>query len=215
MRVYAITPESLDSPGEYSRVVGAGIRGGITAVQYRDKRLDDVELRRARARAVGEACRAQGVLFVVNDDPFFAIDVGADGVHLGPEDMTVLQARKIVHDDLVIGASAGTVERARQLVFEGADYLGVGAIFDARESKPNASAPRGVDVLYDIRDERALVDIPIVAIGGITAENAAECVLAGADGVAAIRGLLGADDPGRSASTLAAVLSRIPSRRLS
>lgn len=208
LRIYAITPESLDTPESYYFAVAAGIRGGVTAVQYRDKRDDDRQLRLERARAVRRACSEAGVLFVVNDDPFFAIDAGADAVHLGPEDMTVLQARKIVHDELRIGSSAGTVDRARQLVFEGADYLGVGAIFDARASKSNASEPRGVDTLHAMRDERAIADVPIVAIGGITAENAAECLLAGADGVAAIRGLLGSSDPESAARSFGAAIAR-------
>jgi thiamine-phosphate pyrophosphorylase len=200
LRLYAITPDSLDTPAEYADACAAALRGGVTAIQYRDKRPDPVELREARATAVRDACRAAGALFVVNDDPRLAARLGADGVHLGPDDAEVAAARLLLGPDVLIGGSAGTPERACALVVAGVDYLGVGAIFDARATKANASAPRGIAVLSDVR--AAVGALPIVAIGGIAAENAASCLLAGADGVATVRGVFGGGDPASAARAL-------------
>lgn len=192
MRLYAVTPTALGDADAYGAAVAAAIRGGATAVQYRDKGAtpDDA---RARAAAIVAACRGAGVLCIVNDDAALAANVGADGVHLGPDDGDVAAVRARF-PALVVGGSAGTVERAQALVEAGADYLGVGAIFDARASKANASAPRGVGALRELRGVPSLADVPVVAIGGITNDNARACVEAGADGVAVIRAVFGAPD---------------------
>ena len=194
MRVYAITPDRFDQPVEYAVAVGIAVRAGVTTVQFRDKRARDRELTRACAEACARLCRDAGVMFVVNDDAELALEVGADAVHVGPSDRSPGQIRALVGNDFVIGGSAGTTERALELVASGVDYLGVGAIFDAAPSKPNASAPRGIEILERMRSTPGLESIPLVAIGGIEASTARACILAGADGVATIRGILGARD---------------------
>jgi len=194
LRVYAITPDAWDTPAEYVAAVGVALRAGVTAVQFRTKRPRDPKTRRACAEAVQSLCRRHGALFVVNDDVDLAIALGADAVHVGPNDAPVDVVRARVGECMWIGASAGRVEDARDRVRAGADHLGVGAIFDASGTKPDAHHGRGVAILKALRADPVTASIPIVAIGGITAERAAACIEAGADGVAAVRDLLGARD---------------------
>jgi thiamine-phosphate pyrophosphorylase len=155
---------------------------------------------------IADICERAGALCIVNDDPELAIEAGAHGVHVGPSDTAASDVRN-AFPDLLLGGSAGDVEAANALVSAGVDYLGVGAIFDARPTKANASAPRGTDVLQDLRAQPSLATIPIVAIGGITVENARSCIEAGADGVAAIRAILGARDISAAIHSFNAALS--------
>ncbi len=177
----------------------AVVRGGAAVVQLRDKSKSVGQIYE-RAVAMQAVCRELGAIFIVNDRLDVALACGADGVHLGPEDLPVKAARAVVPEGFIIGGSAGTVERARQLEAGGADYLGVGAVFEARASKPDASAPRGPAVITSVVDA---VEIPVVGIGGIGLENAAEVIDAGAAGVAVIRALSDADDPQAAAAALA------------
>jgi thiamine-phosphate pyrophosphorylase len=154
------------------------VEGGATVVQWRLKdvpRVDVVE----RGRATRSLCARHGVTFVVNDDVEAALMLGADGVHLGRDDEGAGRARE---HGLMLGLSAGSVEAARQA--DGAcDYIGAGPIWQT-PSKPDADPPIGVEGLREIC---AGVATPVVAIGGIDETNAAECIRAGAAGVAVIR----------------------------
>lgn len=190
LRVYAITPDSFTRPEHYAAAVGVAVKAGVRVVQYRFKGERSWENSCRCARTVVDVCRGAGALAIINDSVELALEVGADGVHLGPEDGSPVG----LPSTLIVGASAGTPHAALKLVESGVSYLGVGAIYDARPTKVNASAPRGVDVLRRVRATPGLESIPLVAIGGITADRAAECLEAGADGVAAIRGILGARD---------------------
>ncbi len=206
LRLYAITPDGLSDAAAYAAAVTEAIAGGATAVQFRDKSARTPEERRAIAQAIGDVCSQAGVLFVVNDDAALALAVAADAVHVGPEDASVREVRALVGPDVLIGGSAGSVEAGRALVAAGADYLGVGAIFDARATKPNASAPKGVALLQAMRADAALAGVPIVAIGGIDASNAASCLRAGADGVATVRAVFGGGDVRAATARLAVAL---------
>jgi thiamine-phosphate pyrophosphorylase len=154
------------------------VEGGATVVQWRLKdvpRVDVVE----RGRATRSLCARYGVPFVVNDDLEAALMLGADGVHLGRNDEGAEAAKE---HGLMLGLSAATLDDAR--VADGAaDYIGAGPVW-ATPSKPDADPPIGIDGLREIC---AAVSTPIVAIGGIDASNAAECIRAGAAGVAVIR----------------------------
>ncbi|MBH23167.1 MAG: thiamine phosphate synthase [Myxococcales bacterium] len=188
LTLYAIT----DRPGEgLDERVEAALRGGATTIQLRLKGATAREVF-AAAREVLPRCRWHGAPLIINDRLDIALAVGADGVHLGPDDLPVVEARRLAPDGFIVGGSAGTVEAAQALERAGADYLGVGAIFDARPSKSNASAPRGLEALAEVC---AGVRIPVVAIGGVTRETAPRCVQAGAAGVAVIRAVFGSDDP--------------------
>lgn len=192
LRLVAITPPSLADAEALLAAARTGLAAGIPTLQLRDKADRPRPERLRLARALADLCRSHGTLFIVNDDPALAVDAGADGVHVGPADLPVSAARAIVGPDRIVGASAGTPERARAAVADGADYLGVGAVFEARPTKNDASPPRGPEGIAAVR--RAVPGIPIVAIGGVSPENTRDCLNAGADGVAAIRGLLGAAD---------------------
>lgn len=206
-RVYVVLdPRALtggvgDECAALCEVARRAIAGGAGVVQLRDKAASSAELVR-RGRALKAVCAAGEALFIVNDRVDVALACEADGVHLGPDDMLVEDARRVA-PQLVIGASAGDVARARALVAAGADYLGVGAIYDAHPSKENASAPRGPEVLNAIA---AAVDVPIVGIGGILAGNAAPVACHGAAGVAVIREVVGADDPQEAVRRLRAAV---------
>lgn len=175
--------------GLVERVLAA-VDGGATCVQLRAKAAEGGEVY-AAAAAVMDVLRPLGVPLIVNDRLDIALAAGADGVHLGPNDLPLEAARALAPTGFLIGGSAGGAEVGAALVAAGADYLGVGAVFDASGSKPDASAPRGVGVLTRVR---AAVDVPIVAIGGVDAGNAGRCVAAGASGVAVIRAIFGAAD---------------------
>ena len=154
------------------------VENGATAVQWRLKevpRVDVVE----RGRATRSLCARHGVPFIVNDDVEAALMLGADGVHLGREDDGAEAAKE---HGLMLGLSATTLEEA-QAADGRADYIGAGPIW-ATPSKPDAAPPIGIDGL---RELCAAVSTPVVAIGGIDASNAAECVRAGAAGVAVMR----------------------------
>jgi thiamine-phosphate pyrophosphorylase len=205
IRLYAITPHTLDLPREYAVACNAALAGGATAIQYRDKRDDGAETRWVRAAAVVAACRRAGAVCIINDDVELCMAVEADGVHLGPGDMSPAEARRVLGATYIIGASAGTPERALHLVNSGVDYIGVGAIFDATTTKEDASPPRGPQAIASIRE--VVGDLPLVAIGGITTATVATCIAHGADGVAVVREIFGAADVEASARALKSALA--------
>jgi len=182
--LYGIVDHAWLRGRDVAAVVEAAIAGGVTVVQYRDK-VSPARIFFTNAVAARKVCAAHRVPFIVNDRVDIALAVGADGVHVGQEDLPVAVVRRVVGAEMLIGASAGTVEQALAAVAEGADYLGVGAIFPTA-TKPEAD-PASLNTLREIRRQ---VSCPIVAIGGITAERVAEVLAAGAHGVAVISALL-------------------------
>lgn len=198
--LYALTPDEDDT----ARLVGlvrAALEGGAAAVQYRHKRAP-ASLRHAQASALAALHAARGALFIVNDDPALAAAVGADGVHVGADDASVMAARELVGPDRIVGVSCyDDFARAEAAVQAGADYVAFGS-FHASGTKP---AARRADVAL-LRRARTL-GVPVVAIGGIDAGNARALVDAGAHAVAVIRDVFDrADttDVTRAAAALAA-----------
>lgn len=189
-RLYMITDERLSRGRSHLEVAEAAIRGGADVIQLRDKELSGSRLYKV-ALALRKLTRDAQVPFLVNDRLDVALAVDADGVHLGQEDLPASAARKILGPGKILGVSAETVEEARLAEREGADYLGVGPVFEARGTKPDAGSPKGLDQIARIRAES---DLPIVAIGGIRAENARQARDAGADAVAVISAVVAADD---------------------
>ena len=184
--------------GTPAGVLEAALRGGVDVVQLRDKELSDDELVRAAA-PFRQACDRHGALFVLNDRPDLVDACGADGVHVGQSDASVADARAAVGDDRVVGLS---IETEAQLdAIDGADYLGVGAVF-ATPTKTESVAG-GLDLL---RASAARVTIPWFAIGGIDLSNVAEVSAAGAPGVAVVRAIRDAEDPEAAARALRAAL---------
>jgi thiamine-phosphate pyrophosphorylase len=166
------------------------IGAGVEVLQYRAKKVAAKEML-ARARELAEAARTGGARFFVNDRPDVASLAGADGVHVGQDDLGVEEARGVLGPDAWVGLSTHNIEQFEKALSSSADYIAVGPIF-ATTSKANPDPVVGLEL---IRRARRLTKRPIVAIGGITLERAAEVIEAGADSVAVISDVLGAENP--------------------
>ena len=180
--LYAITQTDNKSGDTIINEVEAAIRGGAVMVQYRDKNpVDALYL----ARELVKICHRHNVPLIINDDVELAARAGADGVHIGKEDGAIAQARKQLGSDAIIGVSCyNVVERALEAQAQGATYVAFGRFFPS-SSKPLA-APAQIETL---QHAKGLLNIPIVAIGGILPENGAQLLVAGADLLAVIGGL--------------------------
>ncbi len=197
--VYAITPDSLDTQSLLT-MSEAALMGGVAVMQYREK-SGDVALRHEQASELLVLCRQHGVPLIVNDDLRLANLVGADGVHLGRDDSSIREARIVLGPDKIIGVSCyQDLERARESQRLGADYVAFGSFFPS-PTKPHASLA-DVSVLSEAR--RAIT-LPIVAIGGITVDNAGALIDAGADAIAVISALFDAPDVEAAARQLNAL----------
>jgi len=195
--LYVIADQRAAAARSILDIVRAAIRGGATVVQLREKEAATREMIRL-GQALRQITQAAGLPLIVNDRADVALAIGAQGVHVGEEDLPVPLARRLIGPDRILGASPGTVEGARQAERDGADYLGVGDVYGT-PSKPDAGAPIGVEGLAEV--VRA-VSIPVVAIGGIRPTNAAAAIHAGAAGVAVISSVVGAADPEAAARRL-------------
>jgi len=204
--VSLVTQESLSAGRSTRAVVEAAIAGGVDVVQLREKDRSARE-RYHLGRKLRELTRETGVTFVVNDRVDIAQAVGADGVHLGDDDLPAAAAREILGEDAVIGRSVSFVDDAVAAERAGADYLGVGAVY-ATGSKDDIDDDEHRIGPERVGDIAAAVDIPVVGIGGITADNAGPVAAAGADGVAVITAITRADDPETATRELAAVVER-------
>jgi thiamine-phosphate pyrophosphorylase len=175
---YFITDTRLSRAGN-TRDVEQALAAGVRVVQHRDKEASAAAMI-AEARILRRLC--QGALFLINDRVEVALAVAADGVHLGQEDLHYRQARRLLGGRKIIGITVNTVEQALEAASLGADYLGVSPIF-ATQTKPDAGEPAGLSLLREIR---VRVKLPLVAIGGITLDNAPDVIQAGADSLCAI-----------------------------
>jgi len=198
--LYAITQTDNKSPDTIISEVAAAIKGGAVIVQYRDKKPVDAPF---LARELVKICHQHKVPLLINDDIELAALVGADGVHLGREDGAVIEARKQLGSDAIIGVSCyDFVEQAIAAQAQGATYAAFGRFFPS-SSKPLA-APAQIETL---RQAKLELTIPIVAIGGILPDNAAQLLAAGADLLAVIGGIFD-DQPEQSARAYQALFSR-------
>lgn len=177
-------------------------------IQLRDKVAGPRQLLSA-ARDIAQLCRACGVCFIVNDRLDLALAADADGVHLGQDDLPSKAARTILGRDKFLGVSTHSLEQAIQAAEEGADYLGIGPIF-ATGTKATGYEPRGCDI---IRQLRARINLPLVAIGGITLTNVGEVIAAGATGAAVISGIVGTDDITAATAAFVAAIQHAAHRR--
>jgi thiamine-phosphate pyrophosphorylase len=184
--LYAITPEVTDTASLLAMTQHA-LAGGAHLVQYRSK-TDDTALRLEQAHSLARLCAEFDVPFIINDYPDLALEVDADGVHLGKGDAYIIEARRKLGPDKIIGISCyERLERAVEAERQGADYVAFGAFF-ASITKPGAvSAPPDL-----LRQAKQKLGIPIVAIGGIISENAGELIRQGADAVAVSNALFSA-----------------------
>ncbi|MDE6036508.1 MAG: thiamine phosphate synthase [Ruminococcus sp.] len=200
LRLYAITDRTHLDGMSLETAVEKALQGGVTCVQLREKNISFPEYV-STAKTIKEVCSKYGVPLIVNDDYRVAIASGADGVHVGAEDMAVTDIRSHVGDNFIIGATAKTVEQAQKAQADGADYLGVGAVF------PSPTKQNAIRITPKIlREICQSVEIPVVAIGGINAENVhliKDCRQAG---IAVISAIFGQHDIIKSAERLRAKL---------
>ncbi len=192
-RLYVILDASLITSSERDRALGLA-EAGVRLLQYRNKSASSRQYLE-NSRELAETLRPHGVLFIVNDRADVAFLAGANGVHIGQDDLEVEQARRVLGGDKLVGVSTHNLEQFERAAKSSADYVAVGPVFSTY-SKANPDPVVGLDFL---RKVRALTDKPIVAIGGITLDRVAAAIEAGADSVAVISGILSAADPGERA----------------
>ena len=188
MLLYAVTDRSWLHGQALVYAVEEVLAGGATMLQLREKHLEHRDFL-AQAQELLPLCRKYHVPLIINDDVQVALESGADGVHVGQSDMAVQAARSILGPDKIIGASAHNASEALAAVAAGADYLGCGAVFGS-----TTKADAGLLSLNTLREIRAAVRVPIVAIGGINRQNIARLAGSGVDGVALISALFAAPD---------------------
>ena len=188
MTLYAVTDRAWVGKQSLYEQVESALKGGATCVQLREKELDDAGFLE-EAKAIRALCKRYHVPFIVNDNVDIAIACNADGVHVGQEDMQAWDVRNRVGDAMIIGVSAHSVEEAQDAVRNGADYLGVGAMFSTSTKADVSVLP--VDTLKAIC---AAVEIPVVAIGGINKQNLMTLAGTGVDGVALVSAIFSAED---------------------
>lgn len=194
--LYAITDRgSLDKKVFFEKIEEA-LQGGVTILQLREKELDEDSFT-DEAIEVKAICRKYGVPLIINDNVNVALKSGADGVHVGIEDMPIDEIRRKAPDSFIIGATCKTVEQAQSAERLGADYMGVGAVFPSPTKKNAVRITR-----EQLKEICSSVSIPAVAIGGITLENVGELQGGGMSGIAVVSAVFSADDIQKAASLL-------------
>lgn len=194
--LYAVTDRSWLNGQTLCGQVEEAIKGGVSFLQLREKELGEQEFLE-EAREIQKLCRKYQVPFLINDNVELAARIGADGVHVGQSDMEARAAREKLGADAIIGVSARTVEQALEAQRQGADYLGVGAVFHTG-SKADA-----VEMDHSVLKEICqAVDIPVIAIGGITRENVGQLKGSGVCGIAVISAVFAQKDIGAAAREL-------------
>lgn len=194
--LYLITDPHL-AKDSFASIVESAIYGGVTMVQYRNKEALTKQMI-SEASILLKITKAAGIPLIINDRIDVALAVNADGVHVGQNDMPAVLARKLIGSKRILGVSVKTVEQAKQAEKDGADYLGVGDIFGTK-TKADAGKPIGLGALKEVAQS---VSIPVIGIGGITKENAAEVIKAGAKGIGVVSAIMGKQNPQKEAKEL-------------
>ena len=188
MLLYAVTDRAWVGRQSLYEQVESALKGGVTCVQLREKTLSGSEFL-AEAVMIRELCRAYQIPFIINDNVEIAIQCEADGVHVGQEDGLAADVRRRIGEKMIMGLSAHTAEEAAKAVEDGADYLGVGAVFSTSTKRDASALSR-----QTMEAIRKSVTVPIVAIGGINKENICRLSGSGADGVALVSAIFSAGD---------------------
>lgn len=192
-----VTDRELARGRPTSDIVEAAVYGGASCVQLREK-IGSTREFIEQALAIRDFLRIRDIPLIINDRLDVALAVGADGVHLGQNDMPLAVARSIVKDAMIIGISANSLEDAVAAEKGGADYLGVGPIY-ATPTKTDTAPILGLDGLRKIRKN---IKIPLVTIGGLNRSNATQVIRNGADGIAVVSAIVGAEDPEKASRDL-------------
>ncbi len=194
--LYAVTDRKWTGEKTLYRQVEEALKGGATLIQLREKNMPQEDFLK-EAREMAALCHRYGTALIINDNVKVALKSGADGVHVGMEDLPVKEIRKQVPGDFIIGATAKTTEQAQRAEKEGADYLGVGAVF------PSPTKKNAIRITTEeLKKICSSVRIPAVAIGGITSENAGTLVGGGMAGMALVSAVFGASDIERETAGL-------------
>jgi len=201
LRLYLVLDPDLVA-GDPLEAARAAMRGGVTMLQLRAKHRTDREIL-ALAEPLADICRREGVPFLVNDRLDLALACGADGVHLGVDDLPLAHARRLGGNALIIGYSPETDEQIRAAAANGASYLGIGPVF-ATSTKSDAGEPLGV---AEFTRRHTLSGLPAVGIGGITMQNVSKVMEAGADGVAVVSAILAHPHPQQATAELLRVIA--------
>ena len=188
MLLYAVTDRAWTGKQTLAEQVEESLKGGVTCLQLREKHIEEAAFL-AEAEQIKCLCKNYGVPFIINDSVSVALKCGADGVHIGQEDMDAAEARKLLGSDKILGVSAQTVEQAIKAERDGADYLGVGAVFPTSTKTDAADVPR--ETLAAIC---SAVKIPVVAIGGINEGNIESLAGTGIAGIAVVSAIYAAED---------------------
>ncbi len=188
--LYLVTDRGLSRGRTTLEILQSSVRGGVTCVQLREKNCPIREFIE-QANSIKAHLNVHDIPLIINDRVDVAQAVGADGVHLGQSDMPLHVARKILKDSMVIGVSAESLQDAIEAEKGGADYIGVSPIY-ATPTKTDTAPALGLEGLREIRNA---VRIPLVGIGGLTKDNAADVIKHGADGVAVVSAIVSADNP--------------------
>lgn len=203
-KLYLVTDGSLfSSEDEFLDAIAAALKGGVEIVQLREKTASAKEFIR-RGKKIKELCALYDALFIINDRVDIAHIVGADGVHLGQEDVDIAEARHILGNDAIIGISTHAPEQAQKAVHSGADYIGAGPVFET----PTKPGRKSVGLEY-VEYVSKNIDIPWFAIGGINTENVSEVINSGASRVAIVRAVINSKNPENSAKMFVEALNPV------
>ena len=202
-KLHILTDTVLQSRFSHMEITRFAIAGGADTIQYRQKSGATREMIEI-ARNMKRLCSEAGVTFIVNDRLDVAIAAEADGVHLGQDDFPIPMARELLGKGRIIGGSAATLDEARKCLSEGADYVGFGPVYPT-SSKDDAGPVSGIDILKQVVE---IIPLPIIAIGGVGAENIPDVMRAGARGIAVISAVCCQDDPEDATRSLYQALNK-------
>jgi thiamine-phosphate pyrophosphorylase len=188
LKLYLITDYEMVKERDFYRCIEEALKGGVTILQHREKNVSGRDFL-DRALKLRELTSKYGVKLIINDRVDIALLCDADGVHVGQSDIDAINVRKLIGDDKILGVSAKTVNEAEKALADGADYIGIGAMFTT-----NTKGDAEYSSFETVKEIRANVDIPFVLIGGISLENVDHLIPLNADGYSVISSILKADD---------------------
>lgn len=195
LNLYLVT-DTNENQEEFLNIIGESIKGGVNLVQIREKTKDTLDFYKL-ALKVKEITKKYGIPLIINDRVDIALAIDADGVHVGQSDMPCDITRKLIGDNKILGVSATTISEAMKAERDGADYIGTGAIFPTSTKKDAETVPK-----KELKEIVNCVNIPVVAIGGITIENAPTLLDTGIAGISVISAIINSNNPKESAEKL-------------
>ena len=200
LSLYLVTDKS-DDVEKFLKTIEEGIKGGVTVVQIREKTADTLDFFNL-ALKVKEITQKYNVPLIINDRVDVALAIDAEGVHVGQSDMPCDVTRKLVGPDKIVGVSAATIDEAKKAEKDGADYIGTGAVF------PTATKDDAPKITKkDLKEIVDSINIPVVAIGGITLDNAHELIDTGIAGLSVVSAIMSSDDPKKSSEKLLSIFN--------